>query len=1000
MEQIRWFKKFHSMPRLVVVNLIRINVIIFVLSQATVLRVIAKENKTSSLTRTSISNSTRQLINKDGHETKSPSMMSDIYNLLHNQDENRVELPKEMKFEGEDKEKPKTKVAAKNKFKNQVHRPQPSDEAQNIHSDTPQAIALGSEIEPFNGLLTQHEQYYQHQPSNQQVIAGPTNPSDNVIARLYIDSMGNQYVQRPEPYQQQSQSPASTDMMMNPQQYAASDQYTYGPPSQAATLMVNQPPVASSLDESQLNQFYGNPTRMAMMQYQRQQQEQQQQQKPQEQKQPSQEASSPEKSKLSNAQLMTLIDELKDFNNKQATKILSRETKPPSEEETSEADDDPSEEQVTPAEPVAKSALASARTVEVKTQQEAAPQMDAEDLSKFAKFLLSKEGSNMRFQLGLEKDSPDDGDEEDTDALLESKAKKYQTIKYPKELNELDKKQRQVSSNIDQLIDTLSRSTESANKRRKLNRKDLASEEERDERDPLMKAKRKRRHQQAEIKKYYREKPEIEKKEDEDSRVNFAKMLIHKEMMQDNQDADKLSASPANPAPITGVSGSNIVQGKRKLTSPKSKARKKRRSRNRGQVVDRTEISGGNENHDYKRPERNRDHIALIHELQKSRQAKSNMRSRIPMKLDPLAQRALDGEMGVRTQTDPDGDVLVKSNRDSLLTLKVPRDAASSSSSSSSNSDQDPSTESAGGYDDDNNSTSDGSSPEGDNSQLIDSVSLESPKPVKDEYPVSERVGERLNKLSRNLDRYFNDGFLQEVENKAKLREGDTDASKPLAESSNEISEKVPRDQSELAGDSAEKKVGGIKVDKDFDVDVGIDGKRDTDNKDNDENEDADDEPEDKVGDKSDDSGERDGERVKSKQVAHRQVGGTKRSTFEKVKRRKISADHNAGNQVDAINLQDTDPRLGESRGGSVKTALSVGKENLEFEGQAKMLPNLDPVDIETLETPIGPDGSYEPNVDKATAKKVQSSNTSDKVSAKYGKKVDGKFYEEPEWRS
>lgn len=48
-------------------------------------------------------------------------------------------------------------------------------------------------------------------------------------------------------------------------------------------------------------------------------------------------------------------------------------------------------------------------------------------------------------------------------------------------------------------------------------------------------------------------------------------------------------------------------------------------------------------------------------------------------------------------------------------------------------------------------------------------VQYKSPVGV-DEYPISDRVGERLNKLSNSLDGYFNDGFLREIQRKSKLK--------------------------------------------------------------------------------------------------------------------------------------------------------------------------------------------------------------------------------------
>lgn len=182
---------------------------------------------------------------------------------------------------------------------------------------------------------------------------------------------------------------------------------------------------------------------------------------------------------LTNAQLMALIDELKEFNSRHSNK--TRHAKP-SKKKKNAADQSSGEEEdedSTTSDADSGNDSASDSDDEGKDgadkEQETASSKYAKqqatglnpndkDLAKFAKFLLTKEGANMRFQLNLDKDAPDDGDEEDDKDGLKSRSdkgkgrKKSKKKKKKKEedLDDMDRKHRKASSQLDKLIEELS----------------------------------------------------------------------------------------------------------------------------------------------------------------------------------------------------------------------------------------------------------------------------------------------------------------------------------------------------------------------------------------------------------------------------------------------------------------------------------------------------------------------------------------------------------------
>lgn len=204
--------------------------------------------------------------------------------------------------------------------------------------------------------------------------------------------------------------------------------------------------------------------------------------------QPSVAAASRPPMSLSNAQLMALIDELKEFNSSHANattpvrKVAKRKKKksgssdqPAGEEDD---DDDPTASDSADGSGAESSADADDEAAADNKEQDTASSKydkqraatgldpnDKDDLAKFAKFLLTKEGANMRFQLNLDKDAPDDGDEEDDkDKGLKSRADKGKRRKSKKkvgkketdELDDMNRKHSKASSQLDKLIEELS----------------------------------------------------------------------------------------------------------------------------------------------------------------------------------------------------------------------------------------------------------------------------------------------------------------------------------------------------------------------------------------------------------------------------------------------------------------------------------------------------------------------------------------------------------------
>lgn len=725
----------------------------------------------------------------------------------------------------------------------------------------PQVYALGAPEDQLAIAQSQNmmlpPQHYQQQSNSQRAMApmafsGPQGPPPQPQMSLYIDQFGNQQLGSP-----------------------------------------NQPP-GQQYDTSQSRMAYLRPGYALQNSFYNTNQD------PRHPQQPSRGAESQVRpSKLSNDQLMSLIDELKDFNRRHSRGSTNavqqaRESNSNSKDLVDNDDDDEPDNETGPSSVETKhnSATTTARDTDGAKQREEPSEatidnkdmdkLSTEDLERFAKFLMTKEGANMRFQLGLDKDSPDDGehDGDERDALLESKQLKRRKKK-DNQLNELDRK---AGLQMDRLINELMEKFKKSSKMR----------------------------------------PAVDEREDE---------LLARRARRDTTDDDAAGLS-LHPGHSTASANKNVVQVSRR---------------------------SGESDEDYPKKARRRDHIGLIHELQRARKKKAALRSRSsfdsldesPEAPGSIVKQSLDGKLGMRTETHPDGRLVLRTGKGHSLTLKMPKkregnDEASSEAGAAAN-DQGKEQEST--------------------DKLVDKVKIKGNQgSLKDEYPISERVSDRLAKLNHNLDRYFNDGFLKEMDKR--------NANKDSHQASPSNVNASAGDDETSGGGEASKNTKG--VDHDFDVNVGIDGKRDDDRPDPDE-----------------DDSDLEGEPKK------------KNPNIQRHGRRHRRGDGNSNTGK----LQTEAPGHGEPRnnnedeGHSVRNDLSAGEQHVTFESQVspnKMSSSLDPVDSETIDSPIGPDGdpTYPELIPAEGDKRFASSHESRKVAQRTGKpgQVTNKFFEEPVW--
>jgi len=740
---------------------------------------------------------------------------------------------------------------------------------------------------------------------------------------------------------------------------------------------------------------------------------------------------------LTNEQLLALIEELKEFNSQQVPRATEPEISTQQEEEDDDNDNDsdtssidlkhsPEEAELETTEPkrrVGQPVEEEKRRAEREHDNKAhnsnnnnraqskrkgklQEKPNADDLAKFAKFLMTKEGANMRFQLGLEKDSPDDGDERDEqDSLLESKRKQRKApmgqSRKEKELNELDNKHTQVSDHMDKLLEQLTGAFVEANKAssRKRAQNKLRANREPDSRDEDLRG-RARRHsgasssgpQGTEIQpakttrstsSVQRERTTIEPSDaslanpkglrvEKGHGDNFAKQLMKQELQLDQVEHSPEASS----------------RGDENLRPDTNGAKSRRHVKGGRDEVDFDIAEGdeGEEAHQYSGPERKSDREALLKELNKTRGSRTKLRSYKPVRGNPVLQQALSGKMGVQTERRPDGSLTLTSGHTGgsvnlrlgdVKTKESPKGAHRAQRGREVQFDEPERLQSNSDVD----------------QRAISRVEMQSGQPVKDEYPISEQVNKRINALSHNLDRYFNDGFLKEIEPRSGLQtspKGKTDSPTTPASS-------AAQDDSKLTKDA--KTAEESKGDRDFDVDVGIDGKRDEGPKSDDDY--AEDEEGEEEG--AEQKKQKKKEEKKKKQRESSPVGAA-----SKVRQRKSVRNDRRGGRAKnekQISKMYINSAGNEPVSGSVKQDMSAANEHLLFEsggGPSGQTKSTDPVDGETFDTPIGPDSWTRRgplnNIPVSARKKLETSKESSKVATKFGKQSPNKFYEEPDW--
>lgn len=763
---------------------------------------------------------------------------------------------------------------------------------------------------------------------------------------------------------------------------------------------------------------------------------------------------------LSNEQLVSLIDELKEFNSRKASKIgpagiipSMALTQPPKKvklkykeknrdstnskynykkvdsgsnlNETEDSDDYPE----------GSDDKSSSRGPEnYMRHPNQTNGMSTDDLAKFAKFLMSKEGSNLKFQLGLDKESIDDGDfDDEKDALLESNEK--QTKAKPKSISSrrmeaLDRNYKNAAINMNQMYDRLGNKVRDAD--RELNRRKILEKLKRRQRLNSVesnKARNKRNREESssedfETSKVQRASPtsEQEQNQEEDNgsykanpkEANFAKLLINQEILEDQRE----SAQDSPTSSSKKVEKSDKDDYNHDLHPSNSQGKSKVPvDVNSEPSPSRTRAEYGEEEDQYTVGERAHDNTDLLNDLQKTRKTKSKTRSRIPIPVDNLLKRALDGDLGLRTEKRPDGKLLLKDTaRGNVAILDLPPKSGDFESEQASIS-----TEEDGSLNSELVPSYQTNSGQHDGSQGSNNVLVHSSEPLRDEYPISERVSAGLNKLSNNLDRYFNDGFLAEIETKSKdginqdnnnknnQKRRNKESHQPESSNVNEAARQLLVDEIQKGTnrkleddvkDKVEKKIKG-RVDHDFDVDVGIDGKRDNDGEDFETNRSED-------LDTKDDDNEKSNlkklkvkplRKMKTKNELRRKDSLSRTNSNNKDTNRKakgkILKETSKNNSKIEKELPVTDANDNGTR--SVSRDMTTRSEKVEFENHGRIAPNLDPVESENLETPIGPDSDNGVEADIVSEEKTKSTKGTE-VSATYGKKVPGKFYEEPEW--
>lgn len=501
---------------------------------------------------------------------------------------------------------------------------------------------------------------------------------------------------------------------------------------------------------------------------------------------PSRDLSAPQRTltSLTNGQLMALIEELKEFNGRYAatnktassSSALARKKKPPETRKspevdkasnpTDDEDDDSSSEGDTTDndgnESNTERETASTRTEKHKKEPKFTP--DKDDLAKFAKFLLTKEGANMKFQLSLDKDAPDDGDETDEkDDLLDLKRShrsKQKKIKSKKKLDDMDERNSRAASQLDRLIEDLTERAAELEREEQLKRKNKDQEGDGSKVDAFSEGYRRARRDDAdtdvarlkvrtEFKTKKLDRPPLKPLRSEKGHLNNQpKRLIADELLQDKQeneqDSGESSEVPEKVVKPRFIKRLGNVVGRTINTTDNTEPQRKKIYKKR--VVVKNSAS----------PYENQRKKVLREDLRRFRKVKSKYRTIVPISAGIIGKDVLDSPIAdLGTQYYNNGSLeLANGQNGKKLSIYVPRKQKDLENSTQSEVGNDVSqTQSVPLLSDSSNNT----------------ISFKTSR-IADEYPISERVGERLNKLSNSLDQYFNDGFLKEIHRKSKMK--------------------------------------------------------------------------------------------------------------------------------------------------------------------------------------------------------------------------------------
>lgn len=413
-------------------------------------------------------------------------------------------------------------------------------------------------------------------------------------------------------------------------------------------------------------------------------------------------------------------------------------------------------------------------------------------------------------------------------------------------------------------------------------------------------------------------------------------------------------------------------------------------------------------------------HDDFIDDLVRAREGKSALRGRMTqgkyLKNEPLLVKALSGGLDVTTEKRPNGHFLVKSNSGPAeIRMQLPANNKRRSASSSN-------LETTRTIDS-NDTPEHGSEPVPLRVEPNPNVHVDfeenASRPLQDEYPISAKVSDRLDKLSSNLDQFFDDRFMQQIEEKSKYNINNSDQSR--GDSREPSREASSRHATKFTKTKPAK-------DRDFDVNVGIDGKVDSEDPPDLDEQDPEDEGSSDES-KSSDNGlnkNKKNKGAKSLNKGSRAVASREASVRSRLRNKQLKnknprsmysvagvdatlatansesddsngySKQNQRKRKEHFNNQNNNQDNEDKSKSLLRDELNQ-KERIEFESSGKLLSDKDPVENETLETPIGPD--RENNTVDLTAgvtKILKENNSTLRHSSGRRGNPSAKFFEEP----